>query len=120
MNTRILYVLLCVSAALAACSSERGIPLNGPPPLGPALSWTAAFVQGTQTGPITFQAVGQTATLYASPQPNGTRPPYRVLLEGSCVALSSSSFSTSVRVTAAASGTCNILIGGSATQASVP
>lgn len=106
-------------AVLSGCGGER-VDLNGPAPRGPALSWTATFVQGAQTGPIAFQSLGQTATLYAKQLPNTPPPPYNILLEGNCVRLSSSNVSTSVQVSAAAAGTCTLIVGGTTIQASVP
>lgn len=120
MKLSFVPIAFLATAALSGCGGERGISLNGPPALGPAISWTASFVQGTQTGTIDFRSVSQTATLYAAPQRNGEKPPYVASVEGSCVTLASSSVSASVQVTAAASGTCTILVGGSTVQASVP
>lgn len=119
---KLLAVQVAVVSAmiLSGCGGQNGIPLNGPPPLGPSLSWTAGFAQGLQAGTIAFQSLGQTATLNAAAQPNGAQPPYQDAVESSCVTLSSSSVGTSVQVTAVASGTCIIRVGGSTIQASVP
>lgn len=118
VSTSLLAVITAV--VMSGCGGERGISLHGPIPRGPALSWTAAFVQGTQTGAIAYQSLGQTATLDAAQVPNSPPPPYATLLVGNCVKLSSPTVDTSVQVKAVASGTCTILVGGSPIQASVP
>lgn len=124
----VIMMALFTSAVLPGCSPSTSYSRPFIPPASPALSWTALWVQGTQTGPIGFQSVGQSATLAASAaQPGGASPPY-TFTSGSCVTLSNETTSGStenVTVTAANTGSCSVTVtatGGSTSsiQVTVP
>lgn len=106
--------------SLTACGQSAGGNIIGPPPPGPLLSWTASWVQGSQRGPIVFQAIGQTATLSAVAPAGNEQPPYHLRIAPSCVTASSTTMNTSVQITAATSGTCYIGVDASETSATVP
>lgn len=128
MRKRVIFVLMCCVAFSACSNSTR----NGGPfiELGPpSLSWIAPWVQGTQTGPIVFQSIGQNATLTASATKPGTAPPPYSLTSGSCVTLSDDKTggqTESVTVTATTAGNCSVTFSGggvspsSSIQVSVP
>jgi len=123
MRTYNVVGLILSCAMLAACSGEG--PVFGPIlPHNASLSWTALWVQGAQQQPpITFQFVGQNATLTATGQSGGPQPPY-TFASGSCVSISGETTNGNVEsatVTAAASGVCNITVSGAGQiQANVP
>ena len=97
-------LVVCVSACAGPQSTKVGPPgVNAPPP---TLSWSAAWVQGSQRGDIAFPSVGQFATLTMT----GGATPY-LLNAGNCVSLSATSTNaTSVLVTAVRSGSCTIAV----------
>jgi hypothetical protein len=109
-----IFVLQALFVTLAACGGgqqdQRGVGFIGG--VAPALSWTAVFASGTQTGPISFQSIGQTATLTMT-TPLGTSvqpgPPYTVNA-GSCVTLGSAVSNGTESVMSAASGSCTITV----------
>ncbi len=95
-------------SSLVACSSKA---TTGPPPLSPpALSWTSAFAQGTQSGPINFQSVGQTATLAIG---GSSAVVSSDVSSGNCVTLSgftANGTNATVVVSAASTGSCVISV----------
>ena len=123
---RILTAALATAAALTLSGCYSGITGEPPPlPPGPTLSWVGSWTTGSQTGPIAFTAVGQTATLAATAPPGTEQPPYPVYLSAGCnsVTTSSSTMTTTVQITASSAGSCTVSVGvgnPSTIQATVP
>lgn len=59
-NSTLNLALLCSIAAFAGCGNQSN---NNPVFITPLVQWTAPWVSGAQSGPITFQSVGQNVTL---------------------------------------------------------
>ena len=105
---------------LTACGGGNQPTVHISIPGGAALSWAGSWMQGVRKPPITFQAIGQAATVTASASVYTTQPPYPVSVAGNCVTSGATTMNTTVQITAANSGTCTIWIGTSAIQATVP
>jgi hypothetical protein len=98
-----------------ACSPTQVVPPAPAQTQNPlSASFTASFVSGSQIPPITFTAIGQSATITVSgPAANPTLgQPFTFSVVGNpCVTLSQAQ-DASVVVTGASSGTCFILATG--------
>lgn len=105
------YVLMVILvAALYGCGGSSRVGGGIIPFAAPTLSWTAQWIQGMQSGPIHFNAIGESAVLTGTaPTAIQEGPPY-TLLAGSCVSLSSSTMDSSTTVTATSTGSCTITV----------
>ena len=121
MNMRLMRRAALAITCLVIAGCGGGNQKTNPAILGgPQLTWSAAWLQGTQAGPIAFQAIGQNATLTATVSANTTQPPYQVSVSGGCVTASASVTSSAVQVTAVSAGTCEVWVGTSSIQATTP
>jgi len=102
----------------SSCGSNSGHAFCSPIPII-ALSWTESFIQGTQSGPITFPSVGEPSVIMIATD-DLSNAPFQVS-SGPCVTLSAMTVTTSVTVTAATLGSCVISVthGGITTELNV-
>jgi hypothetical protein len=113
-------VFVAAACATSACSGYHSHDLIGNPPSHPSLSWRASWVSGTQTAPIQFQSVGQTAMLAFSTTNATPKSANQVIVNGSCASASEAPANSSVIVTAVARGLCTVNVGTSSIAVSVP
>ncbi len=114
-----LLALAVTSVSLVGCGSQSQSSAAQRPPIN--ISWTSTFTAGSQSGPINFIAVGQTATVLVTescptaggPQCNviSAGPFNRTLSPASCssvVSVTQAFPSASLVVTATGAGSCTI------------